>query len=105
MMLVSPRHFESLADLIGQPELKGDPRFSTTVERLANYSELTAIAGSWVKPRTTDDVLEALKANHIPVGRYRELSETLEDPQLLHRNMIAYEVLKGRATWANMAGE
>ena len=89
MMLVSPRHFESLADLIGQPELKGDPRFSTTVERLANYSELTAIAGSWVKPRTTDDVLEALKANHIPVGRYRELSETLEDPQLLHRNMIA----------------
>jgi crotonobetainyl-CoA:carnitine CoA-transferase CaiB-like acyl-CoA transferase len=89
MMLVSPRHFESLADLIGQPELKEDPRFSTTVERLANYSELTAIAGSWVKPRTTDDVLEALKANHIPVGRYRELSETLEDPQLLHRNMIA----------------
>ncbi|MFP6780682.1 MAG: CoA transferase, partial [Gammaproteobacteria bacterium] len=66
MMLVSPRHFESLADLIGQPELQGDPPFSTTVERLANYSELTAIAGSWVKPRTTDDVLEALKANHIP---------------------------------------
>lgn len=89
MMLVSPRHFESLVDLIGQPELKDDPRFSTTVERLGNYSELMAIAGAWVKTRTSDEVLRALQDNHIPVGRYRELSETIDDPQLLHRNMIA----------------
>jgi crotonobetainyl-CoA:carnitine CoA-transferase CaiB-like acyl-CoA transferase len=88
MMLVSPRHFASLADLIGQSELKSDPRFSTTIERLANYAELTAIAGSWVKTRSTDEVLEALQDNHIPVGRYRELAETIDDPQLLHRNMI-----------------
>ncbi|MFT4562736.1 MAG: CoA:oxalate CoA-transferase [Gammaproteobacteria bacterium] len=89
MMLISPRHFEALADLIGQPELKTDPRFSTTPERLNHYAELMEIAAVWAKTRTSLEVLDALKDKHIPVSRYREIAETIDDPQLLHRNMMA----------------
>ncbi|MDA0824461.1 MAG: CoA transferase [Proteobacteria bacterium] len=89
MMLISPRHFEALADLIGQPELKSDPRFSTTPQRLNHYAELMEIAAVWTATRTSSEVMEALKNSHIPVSQYRELAETIDDPQLLHRNMIA----------------
>jgi CoA:oxalate CoA-transferase len=95
MMLISQRHFENLADLIDQPDLKSDPRFSTTPERLNHYAQLTQIAGNWANSRTTSYVLEALRKNHIPVGRYRDIAETLDDPQLLHRKMIAQTVDAG----------
>ncbi len=88
LMVVSPRHFEDLADLMGQPELKTDTRFSTTVSRLHNYAELQALIAAWVCTKTTSDVLNQLSARKIPVSNYREIAETLDDPQLQHRNMI-----------------
>ncbi len=88
IMVISPRHFEDLADLIGQPELKSDERFATTVARLHNYAELIAIAAAWVRTKTTVDVLAQFGERKIPVSSYRGIAETLDDPQLRHRNMI-----------------
>ncbi len=88
MMVISPRHFEDLADIIGQPELKTDDRFATTVARLHNYAELVAIIASWVRTRTTAEVLAQFTQHKIPASSYRDITETLDDPQLRHRNMI-----------------
>lgn len=95
MMVISPRHFEDLADLIGQPELKTDERFSATVSRLRNYAELTAIAATWVSTKTTAEVVTLFSQRKIPVSSYREIAETLDDPQLHHRNMITEVVDAG----------
>jgi crotonobetainyl-CoA:carnitine CoA-transferase CaiB-like acyl-CoA transferase len=73
---------------MAQPELKTDTRFSTTVSRLHNYAELQALIAAWVCTKTTSDVLNQLSARKIPVSNYREIAETLDDPQLQHRNMI-----------------
>ncbi len=89
VMVVSQRHFEALADLIGQPALKTDPRFGATAARLRHYGELIRIAAEWVRVQTTAEALTALTACKIPVSRYRDLGETLDDPQLRHRGMIA----------------
>ena len=88
IMVISPRHFEDLADLIGHSELKTDARFATTVSRLHNYAELQAIAAAWVCTRTTAEVLHQFTEHKIPVSSYREIAETLTDPQLQHRNML-----------------
>ncbi len=88
MMVISPRHFEDLVDLMGRPELKTDPRFAATVSRLHNYAELQAIAADWTRTKTTADVLERLSERKIPVSSYRDIAATLDDPQLQHRKMI-----------------
>ena len=88
MMVISPRHFEDLVDLMGRPELKTDTRFAATVARLHNYAELQAIAADWTRTKTTADVLERLSERKIPVSSYRDIAATLDDPQLQHRKMI-----------------
>lgn len=89
MMLISPRHFESITEIIGHPELKNDARFSTTPQRLVNYEALMSIVLDWTKTKSNAEVLAALTAAKIPVSPYRDISETLDDPQLQHRKMIA----------------
>ena len=88
MMVISPRHFEDLTDIIGRPELKTDERFAATIARLHNYAELVAIVAAWVRTRTTADVLAEFNQRKIPASSYRNIAETLDDPQLRHRNMI-----------------
>jgi CoA:oxalate CoA-transferase len=89
IMLISQPHFEALAELIGRPALKRDPRFADTMARLHHYDQLMAITADWVSTRSTAEVTAALAGCRIPVSHYREIAATLDDPQLDHRNMIA----------------
>jgi CoA:oxalate CoA-transferase len=88
LMLLSQRHLENLADCIGQPELKQDPRFSSTVARFNYYPELIAIVAAWSESRTTAAIVSVLEKAGVPVTPYRNISAVLDDPQLLHRGML-----------------
>lgn len=89
LMLVSQRHFEALADLIGHSELKQDPRFAAIAARMEHYDQLMDITAEWVGRHTTSEALAALGGARVPVSPYRDLAATLDDAQLRHRNMIA----------------
>lgn len=88
MMLISPRHFASICDVIGQPELKSDPRFASTAERLNHYDELLRIVAAWTAGEAVTTVIERLTAAKIPVSPYRDLADMVTDPQLRHRGMM-----------------
>lgn len=88
MMLISPRHFASICDVIGQPELKSDPRFASTAERLNHYDELLRIVAAWTAGEAVATVIERLTAAKIPVSPYRDLADMVSDPQLRHRGMM-----------------
>lgn len=88
VILLSQRHFESLADCMQAPEMKRDPRFSRTVERLHHYAELMAEVAAWAAGHTTADILALLEGAGVPVAPYRDIASALEDPQLAHRGMI-----------------
>ncbi len=88
LMLLSQRHLENLADCIGQPALKQDARFSTTVARFNYYPELIAIVAAWSATRATTEIVSALEKAGVPVTPYRDISAVLDDPQLLHRGML-----------------
>lgn len=88
VVLLTPRQFEQLADCIGEPGLKRDPRYATTTARLANYAALQALIGAWCAALTTDEAVARLERAGVPVSPYRELAAALDDPQLQQRAML-----------------
>lgn len=86
---LNQKHFENLAACMERQDLLSDPRFATTTERLANYQAFTAILADWLQRLSSKEALEILEAAHIPCARYRDVGEATDDPQLLHRGMIA----------------
>jgi len=88
VILLSQRHFESLADCMGNPALKSDPRFSKTAARLHHYADLMALVAAWAASRNTADILALLEGAGLPVAPYLGIDSALHDPQLAHRGMI-----------------
>ncbi len=88
VVLLTQRQFEQLADVIGLPSLKSDPRLTTTTVRLANYAALMATIGAWCAGLSTAETVARLEAAGIPVSPYRDLAAALDDPQLAHREML-----------------
>jgi crotonobetainyl-CoA:carnitine CoA-transferase CaiB-like acyl-CoA transferase len=88
VVLLTQRQFEQLADCLGQPALKADPRYATTSARLGHYAELMATVADWCRELTTAEAVARLEAAGVPVSPYRGLAAALDDPQLAHRGML-----------------
>jgi crotonobetainyl-CoA:carnitine CoA-transferase CaiB-like acyl-CoA transferase len=84
----TPKQFESLCDLMGQPELCLDPRFATNEARVSHQDELDAIIGRWTRPRRRYDVMHQCQAAGIIAAAVQGAEDRVEyDPQLKHRGM------------------
>ena len=68
--------------------LAADDRFATNRARVINYKELRPLLAERLKRRSRNDWVEALKADGVPCGSVRAVSEVLEDQQLDARSMI-----------------
>lgn len=88
IMVLTERHLAGLAEVIEQPELKNDPRFSAPVARLDNYSKLMAIAETFTSKHSTETLDKKFNLASVPCSAYRELAASVDDLQLKHRNMI-----------------
>jgi len=82
------RLWEKLCDIIGQPELKADPRFKTNALRTQNFRELYGYLDTAFQDRTTADWIAALEAAGIPCGPINTVDKVVADPQILFREMI-----------------
>ena len=80
--------FESLCDLMDQPDLCLDSRFATNEARVANQDELDAIIGRWTRPRRRYEVMQKCQAAGIIAAAIQSAEDRVEyDPQLKHRDM------------------
>jgi CoA:oxalate CoA-transferase len=86
------QHFRSILDVIGRPDLKDDPRFTTRSARVANMSDVDALLESWTSQHTKEKIAERLLAAAVPCAPVRELSEVVLD-----RNMHA----RGSLQWVD----
>ena len=68
--------------------LAADDRFATNRARVINYKELRPLLAERLKRRSRNDWVDALKADGVPCGSVRAVSEVLEDQQLDARSMI-----------------
>lgn len=80
--------FRRLAEVIGQPDLIADPRFSTVDVRLQNAEAIEKIVGAWIGARQTEDVLATIGNAGVPCTKVATIDEVVENPQLRHRNQI-----------------
>jgi len=80
---------ERLFNVMGQPELIDDPRFSTNPNRVLNVEELDRIVAAWVAERTQDEVTDLLMEAEVAVAPILDMADLAEDPQLRHRGAIA----------------
>ena len=80
--------WEAVADVLGLPELKSDPRFAARDTRKKNRALLTPLLTSKLKERPTAEWVELLNAREVPSGAILSLDEALRQPQLQHRGTL-----------------
>ena len=80
--------WEAVADLLGVPELKHDPRFAQRDARKKNRRALTPLLEARLKEHPTDYWVEALNAKGVPSGAILSLEAALAQPQVAHRRTI-----------------
>lgn len=74
-----------LCQVIGEPQLTADPRFSTLDARKENEPLLDGIIEEWTKGRSADTVMGAMQEAGVPAGVVQTSRDIFRDPQLRHR--------------------
>ncbi len=87
--------WESVADVLGVPGLKSDPRFSEREARKKNRKVLTALLESKLMERETGAWVDVLNAHDVPAGAILPLAEAVQQTQVAHRNAFGAATVPG----------
>ncbi|MBI4641147.1 MAG: CoA transferase [Candidatus Tectomicrobia bacterium] len=74
--------------IIGEPELTGNPKFSTTAARRESRDEIAAIIQKWTGLRTKAEVVGTLANGGVPAAPVNNVAEMVADPQVQAREMF-----------------
>lgn len=89
MQIVREHQFERLAELVGHPEWKDDPRFATRDGWVAHLEdELRPAVEQWLSTRTKLAASEELTAAGIVAGPSNSAPDVISDPHVAMRNML-----------------
>lgn len=80
--------WKKFCEVIGRPELVADERYLTNADRCNNMEQLIPVLNDAIGENTTSFWLEKLEAAHIPAGPINHISEVLNDPQVIARQML-----------------
>ncbi|HUI66350.1 MAG TPA: CoA transferase [Bacteroidota bacterium] len=81
--------WEAVADVLGVPHLKDDPRFRERDARKKNRRELTRLLEERLRGEKTTHWVEELNNHDVPAGAILSLPEALRAEQVAHRNTFA----------------
>jgi crotonobetainyl-CoA:carnitine CoA-transferase CaiB-like acyl-CoA transferase len=81
-------NWERIADTLGHPEWRTDPRFVSNSARMENIDALAEIMGAVLAKRSNAEWIEALDAAGVPVGPVHTIEQALSHPQTLARGMV-----------------
>lgn len=81
-------NWERIAEVLGHPEWREDPRYATNTVRMANLDSLTAEMNAVLRTRCRADWLAALDDAGVPAGPVHSIGEALTHPQTLARGMV-----------------
>ena len=80
--------WEKLADAIGRPELKHDPKFATSLARIENQTELDAIIAGVMQTRTLDENLAYFESQGVTVGPICDIADLVDHPYIRGREVL-----------------
>jgi crotonobetainyl-CoA:carnitine CoA-transferase CaiB-like acyl-CoA transferase len=81
-------NWERIADVLGHPEWRDDPRFATNSDRMANLDALVEKMNAVLATHSRDEWIAAFDAAGVPVGPVHSIGEALSHPQTLARGMV-----------------
>jgi crotonobetainyl-CoA:carnitine CoA-transferase CaiB-like acyl-CoA transferase len=81
-------NWERIADVLGHPEWREDPRFASNSARMANLPELAAAMGDVLAGKSRAEWLALMDAAGVPAGPVHSMGEALTHPQTLARGMV-----------------
>jgi crotonobetainyl-CoA:carnitine CoA-transferase CaiB-like acyl-CoA transferase len=81
------QQYRRFVEVLGCPELAGDPRFATNGDRVRNRDALVPLLQGKMLERDKDEWLELLEAAKVPVGPINTVAEVFAQPQVAARNM------------------
>ena len=76
------KHWHRFTDIVGQPELRNDPRFKDVAARLQHVAEYNNLLQSFIVERTTEEWMTAMNEAEIPAARIKSTTDLLTDPHL-----------------------
>jgi formyl-CoA transferase len=89
MQVVREPQFERLADIVGKPEWRDDPRFATREGWVAHLEdEIRPAVEAWLSTRTKLAASEELTAAGIVAGPSNSAADVIADPHVAARNML-----------------
>jgi len=80
--------FKRLMETIGRADLGNAPDLANNAGRVKRVTEIDAAIGAWTQTRSIQEVLDALNAARVPVGRVYTAKDIFEDPHYRARDMI-----------------
>jgi len=81
-------NYERLLQVLDAPHISDDQRFATNPLRMANRDALVELITAVLITDTTDNWVAKLDAAGLPVGAVLDISQAVEHPQILEREMI-----------------
>ena len=87
--------WEAVADVLGMPELKSDPRFQERDNRKKNRELLTPLLETKLKEKPTAWWVEELNNNDVPSGAILTLEQSLKQEQVKHRDTLKSVPVEG----------
>ncbi|MCP4317554.1 MAG: CoA transferase [Hyphomicrobiales bacterium] len=88
MVCFSQGGFAALCDMMGKPELAGDPRFATNDDRNQNEDELRSIIAQWTSQQDQEQVVARLQEARIPAGPVWDLEALAQSHHVKSRDLI-----------------
>jgi crotonobetainyl-CoA:carnitine CoA-transferase CaiB-like acyl-CoA transferase len=82
------RQWAILCDVIGQPELKSEPRFSENSARVVNRAVLREVLNAAFASRDADEWIAVLRDAGLPCGPINAIPEVFAHPQAEARQLI-----------------
>ena len=77
-----------VCELMGVPELKDDPRFSTSEERRVNQEELREVVGRWAITKPKEEIYHTLQGLRTISGYVATVEELVNSEQLKSRDFF-----------------
>ncbi|MGY1807000.1 CaiB/BaiF CoA transferase family protein [Blastococcus sp. SYSU D00669] len=86
--LITDRQWDSLAGLMGHPDLVGHPDFHGQHNRRPRADEIDALVTAWTERRTVEEIVTALGERDVPCGTIAWVDDVLTDPALYERGLL-----------------
>jgi crotonobetainyl-CoA:carnitine CoA-transferase CaiB-like acyl-CoA transferase len=81
-------NWERIAEVLGHPQWRNDPRFAANSDRMRNLQALTDAMNAVLAQRSTAQWLDAFDAAGVPAGPVNSVGEALMHPQTHARGMV-----------------